>query len=167
MSYPFLMLRKNVVIEKFIRRTDNIIYGARAMNVQVAPGLQRMTFDYDLYSKKPRVHATLLEQRMDKIAGGDFFYMKEAMHKGTFKVMDKGRDRRMGTKDDFGIADFTRPNRKIRTIRVQGIRYASLSERKKDIKISLSNPLFAFRHEKDKMDRFRIKVSGKIRGLFG
>ncbi len=167
MTYPILMLRKNIVIENFIRKTDNIIYGARAMNVQVAPGLQRMTFDYDLYSKKPKVHATLLEKRMDRLSGGDFFYMKEAMHKGTFKVMDKGRDRRKGTLDDFGIADFTRPNRKIRTIRVQGIRYAKLSERRKDIKTSLSNHLFAFRHEKDKMDLFRIKVSGKIRGLFG
>lgn len=162
-----LMIRKNSIIENFIKNNNDIIYGARAMNVQVSPGLQRQTFDYDIYSKKPRAHAEVLERRMDRIAGGDFFYMKEAMHKGTFKVMDKGRDKRKGTLDDFGIADFTKPNRKIRTINVRGIRYANLSERKKDIKRSLSNPLFAFRHDKDKMDRFRIKVSGKIKRPFG
>lgn len=166
MNYGILMLRKDSIINDFIRKKRNIVYGARAMNVQLPLGFQRPTFDFDLYSKKPKRHATLLEQMMDSLTPYDDFYVKPAKHKGTFRIMDKGLDKRKGTRDDFNLVDFTQPRRKIRTINIFKIRYAHLSERAKDARRSLRNPLFNFRHKKDRMDLWRIKQARRIKNIF-
>lgn len=154
--------RKGMIIRNRIRTTKNIMYGARAMNRQLPMMYHRHTEDFDIYSKKPRKDAIHLEKLLDRDSRGDNYYVKPAMHEGTFKVMDEGYDKIKGTKDDIGIADFSRPTRKIRTVSMEGIRYAHLSERVKDAKRSLSEPMFSFRHEKDRKDLWRIKQGRKL-----
>jgi len=155
----FNFYKKNIVIEKRLRRNDDIVYGARAMNAQLLLPFRKHTDDYDIYSKHPKKHAKQMEKALDRSAMGDYYYTKPALHPGTFKVMDKGFDRRKGTHDDFGIIDFTKQTKTFKTINKGGIRYTHLSERVKDIKRSLNDPLSEYRHEKDKKDLYRIKQS--------
>lgn len=156
-----LMFSRDRIIRNCVKANGNTIYGGRAMNVQLPMTMRRPTFDFDIYSKQPKAHAKQLDKKLDMKAYGNFHYVKPAMHPGTWKVMDKGMDSIKGTRDDFGIADFSKPPRKIKTVQVRGIRYAHLSERKKDAKRALSQPIFAFRAEKDRMDLFRIQMSKK------
>lgn len=162
----FTNIRKGIIVRNRLRDTKNIMYGARAMNMQLPFMYYRQTEDFDIYSKRPRKDAIHLEGLLDKDSRGDFYYVKSALHKGTWKVIDKGYDNIKGTRDDLGIADFSRPTRRIRTVSIDGIRYAHLSERVKDAKRSLSEPIFAFRHEKDRRDLWRIKQGRKLGRLF-
>jgi len=162
----FTHIGKGKIIRDRLRNTRNIIYGARAMNMQLPFMFYKQTKDYDIYSKSPRRNAIQLERLLDDSSGEDSYYTQRALHRGTWKVMDKGYDNIKGTEDDFGIVDVTRPTRRIRTININGIRYAHLSERVKDAKRSLKNPIYAFRHEKDRKDLWRINQGRKLRGLF-
>jgi hypothetical protein len=162
-----IQLKKDVVIHQRLQKTQNVVYGGKSLNIQLPFYLQRKTIDYDIYSKTPKKHAKKLEKKLDFATGANYFYTKPAIHPGTFRVMDKGFDNIKGTKDDINIADYTTPTRKIRSISIMGVRYARLSERRKDIKKSLSNPMFKFRHEKDRQDLWRIKQSNKLRRFFG
>lgn len=155
-----------MIIEDYLKKRKEIVYGARAMNVQLPITHNRLTEDYDVYSKKPRRSARKLERKLDKAAQGDCYYTKPAMHPGTFKVMDKGPDRKRETEDDFNVADFTIPNRRIKFKTIGGIRYAALSERKKDAKRALKEPEFAFRHHKDRRDLYMIKTGKRITRWF-
>ncbi len=163
----FTHIGKGKIIIDNLRKTKNILYGARAMNAQLPFMFYRHTKDYDIYSKKPRISALRLEKLLDESAGNDVYYTKQALHKGTYKVIDKGHDNIKGTRDDFGIVDFTKPLRKIRTITINDVRYAFLSERVKDARRSLREPEFAYRHEKDRRDLWRIKQGRRLGGLFG
>lgn len=160
-------LSKDHVIKEKIKKDQDIIYGARAMNAQLPGPYQRHTQDYDVYSSYPHKKAIQLEKTLDKHSGGDYFYTKAALHPGTYKVMDKGQDNRKGTNDDFGVVDYSKPTRKIKTVTIMGVKYAHISERKKDAKRSLKDPMFQFRHEKDRQDVWRIKQGNKLRRFLG
>lgn len=162
LARSIIHIKKNSIIEKCLRRTKNIVYGGKAMNAQLPPHLQRVTEDYDIYSKTPKKHANRLERKLDRAAMSDKFYVKPAMHPGTYKVMDRGLDNRKGTKDDVGVADYTKPTRKVKHVNIRGINYAKLSERKKDALKSLRDPAFKFRHEKDRRDLYRIKAVARM-----
>lgn len=159
----FGFFNRDSAIDGTLRGREEVVYGARAMNVQLPGMLKRHTIDYDIYSKSPKAKAKRLEKVLDGQSKGDYFYTKPAMHPGTWKVMDIGFDNRKGTHDDFGVADFTKPERKIRFNVINGIRYARLSERAKDARRSLSDPEFIFRHEKDRKDLWRIKEGKKYK----
>ncbi len=162
----FMPTEVGSIIRNKVRRDKDIIYGGRAMNAQLPVLSQRHTRDYDIYSISPKARAKQLESELDKAAKGDYYYMKPAMHPGTFKVMDIGFDNRKGTLDDFGIADYSKPTRKIKTVKIKGIKYAHLSERKRDAKRSLSEKEFWYRHEKDRKDLWLMKKGKELGGLF-
>ena len=153
----FRKVDKEEPINTFLRKKKHIVYGARAMNQQLPLHLQRPTDDYDVYSKTPKKSARNMEKHLDKHYGGDYYYVKPALHPGTYKVVDRGQDKKPNTEDDYPVVDYTKPTRKIRHIERKGIRYARLSERRKDIKKSLADKESAYRHEKDKRDMQRIK----------
>lgn len=162
----FTHIGKGSIILNSLRNTKSIMYGARAMNMQLPFMFYKQTDDYDIYSQRPKRSAVRLERILDSSAGGDFYYVKRAIHKGTWKVIDSGYDNIKGTRDDFGIIDITRPGRRLRTVRIDGIKYVHLSERVKDAKRSLKNPIYYFRHEKDRKDLWRIRQGRKLRRLF-
>ena len=158
----FGFISRDKVINQSLRNKPEVVYGARAMNIQLPPGLQRHTIDYDIYSKTPKKKAKQLERKLDRDSSGNFFYTKEALHKGTYKVMDVGFDNKKGTRDDFGVIDLTKPDRKIKKVKIDNINYAHISERERDAKRSLSESEFHYRHEKDRRDLHRIRYSKKI-----
>lgn len=154
--------RKPVIIKQ-VKRDQNIIYGARAIQAQTGL-LGRPTKDYDIYSDGPKKSAEKLQKSLDKAGGGNFYYSKPGKHRGTFKVKSVGPDAVKGTKDDEGIADFTKPERKISFVTIGGVRYAKLSEEVKNKKRSLRDPASRFRHQKDAEDLARIRAYKRMRG---
>jgi hypothetical protein len=159
MNRIFTHLFKGKQIKEQAKRNNEILRGARAMNRQLSIGLlERGTEDYDLFSKKPKQSALELERELDKKASGDFYYVKPLAHIGTFRVMDKGNDLE-SPHDDFGIVDYTKEPKGTKKIMIDGIWHSHISERIKDAKQNLSNPLAVHRHAKARGDLERIKIS--------
>lgn len=135
------------------KKEKSVVYGARSIEAQVPGIFFRNTQDYDILSKKPKKSARVTKNNYNKIVSSNQFYTKQAMHKGTYKVMDKGMDFRKGTRDDFGVVDYTsipKPAPRIKII--NGVRYRALSQEKKAKQKALKDKLFKFRHEKDRAD---------------
>lgn len=158
-GFAFLLL--DDTIKSQVKKDNNIIYGAQSIKRQIGP-FARETKDYDIISKTPKQSADKLQRMLDKQSGGDNFYAKPAMHPGTFRVRHVGFDRKKGTDDDLDIADFTTPQRKYKTKMIDGIRYVTLQEVKKDKRKALRDPAYKFRHKKDKDDLDRIRNAKKF-----
>ena len=158
----FALNSKDEIIKNQTKRKDNIVYGGRSLKKQLG-FLSRSTNDWDIISTKPRMDAVEVERKLDKIAGYNQFYSRQSdFHKGTYKVIDKGPDYRRGTKDDVGIVDYSTPDRKLKTRRIDGIRYTKLSETVKDKKKAIADPQFEFRKKKDQEDLIRINFGRKV-----
>lgn len=163
MNRIFTHLFKGEDIRKQANKNNEILRGARAMNAQLSMGLlERETNDYDLFSKRPLKSALELEKELDRKAGGDFHYVKPAIHPGTWKVMDRGNDLQ-SPHDDFVIADYTKQPKKVRTVMVGNTRMVHQSMRIADAKKTLKNPMAEHRWAKDRGDLDRIKASKMFR----
>lgn len=149
-----------------VKKNKSIVYGAKALMVQIPLGATRQTRDYDIFSDNPRKSARQLERKLDKQFKGNYFYVKEAEHPGTFKVMDHGNDIN-DTKDDRTVADFTKQPRPLNLVRIDGVNYTHLNEVEKDKRRALSDPQYKFRHPKDRADLERIKFSKLYRRITG
>jgi hypothetical protein len=167
LNFLFNQWRIPNIILREARKKKQIVYGARAMNIQVPMFFNRPTFDYDVFTKKPKQTAHQMQLLLDKeISGGrDEFYSKRAKHEGTHKVMHKGKDGRKGTKDDFNIVDYTRmPRTKVPVRIYYGVRYRSLPSMVRHRKKILKDPESKYRHEKDKEDIERIRYGRLMKG---
>ena len=146
--------RRKAKAEKIILRNakqgKHIVYGARSVNVFLPKHLEKHTEDWDIFSKTPIKTANKVEKKLDKSYGGDYFETKPALHPGTHKVINKVTKR--------GVADYSKPDKKVPYVRRKGVRYAKLEFQKGRIKMSLSDPKSKFRHEKDKETRQRIRI---------
>ena len=153
-------LRSNALTEQVViaqaKQNDSIIFGGQAIKKHIG-FFARPTRDFDVLSTRPKRSARQLERKLDKIAQQDIYFTKPALHPGTTKVMNKGRDMKQGTRDDFGIVDYSKPRRGIKSKRINGVRYVNLSETIKDKRKAIKDKQFAFRKEKDLEDIRRIK----------
>ena len=78
------------------RKQKQIIYGARSIQAQIGI-FSRPTQDYDIFTKNPKQNANQLQKEFDKTVAFDYYYSEAGMHKGTYKVKNKGWDMRQGT----------------------------------------------------------------------
>lgn len=139
---------------------NHIIYGARAINVQLPSYLKKHTDDWDILSKTPEKDALETEKKLDRAYGGDYFSIEKGQHEGTWKV--KNNVTRKTT------ADYTSPDKKVPHINIYKNKYAKLGWIKRKIQNSLKNPNNAFRFDKDKEALQRIKLYEKEQDfLFG
>lgn len=151
------------VIKKQVRKSDSILFGAQSINAQLDPPLRRETIDFDIFARKPKKFARKLERNLDKAFGGDFFFTKPALHKGTTKVVHEGFDNRKNTKDDFTVADVSAFPRPVpRTKKVDGIRVVSLGFTAKTKLKAIRDPEFKFRRTKDQSDLDRIRIQQRL-----
>lgn len=145
-----------------VEKNKSVVYGGQAIKKQIG-FLARHTKDYDVLSRKPKKSARQLERTLDNKSDGDYYYATPSIfHKGTYKVYHKGVDRKKGTRDDIGIADFTKM-RAMKTKTIDGVKFAQLSEVVKDKRKALADKQYAFRHKKDREDINRIKVHRKLK----
>jgi hypothetical protein len=91
--------------------------------------------------------------------------MKEAEHKGTFKVKSKGNDGIQNTEDDESVADYTKPDQKVPFVLKNGVRYRVLKQEMQRKIATTKDPEFKFRHAKDQDDINRIKAFIKVRNI--
>jgi len=151
-------------IKKFLREEGCTVYGARSINAQTGI-MTRPTKDWDAFSSNPEKNANQLQRQLDKIVKGNFFYHKPAMHKGTWKVRNVGDDLIKDTFDDQDVADFSKPEKKVKIKIINNLRYRDLKEEIKAKEHSLADKEMKFRHEKDQSDLDRIKANIKIKRL--
>lgn len=151
----------NDIILGVAKKRKQVVYGARSIQAQNNL-FARDTKDWDILDKNPKQVAKIIEKLLDKSVGTDYYYTKEAEHKGTWKVKGRGIDNRKGTKDDESIADYSKLEKGIPFITKNGIRYRTLKEEIKAKRKAVADPEFEFRHKKDKDDLNRIKGYLKV-----
>lgn len=156
------MRRKEIVVGQ-VRRNKSIIYGGEALKQQVGLIFARPTEDIDVFSNQPFKEAKRTTKILNRSSRGRHYYVKPAEHKGTWKIKHVGFDLIPKTKDDIQVADYTIKPKKIRTIKMNGVNYAHLSEVKRSKKNILKQKEFKFRHEKDRDDLSRIRFAEEIR----
>jgi len=134
------------------------IHGATSVNKQLYPNfLDKPTRDIDIFSKTPKKDARETEKALDKSFGGDYFNVKPARHEGTFKVKSNI------TGETY--ADYTKPKRKIKKIKIAGFNYTTLDFTKQQVKRTLKDPESEYRHEQDRDTINRILIHEKLKQI--
>ena len=139
-------------------RTDKdvqVVYGARAINAYVPTFLHKPTRDYDIFARKPKSEARELERALDRGFGGNFFEVKPAEHRGTYRVMSRV--------EGVSVADYTKPKGKLRTRKLNGIVYVSPGMIKSSIRKTLKDPKSEYRHAKDRESLQRLTLWEKTK----
>jgi hypothetical protein len=134
---------------------NEVIYGQRAINVQLPFKLRVYTEDYDIFAKNPRKEAIEVEKALDKFFGGNYFIVKPAKHSGTFRIVS--------VVDGKIYADYTKVSTGIPYTIINGKKYITLNYAIKEKTKILKNPRAKFRHAKDRDALNRIKLAQKIR----
>lgn len=137
-------------IIKKLARKGKIIYGAKAINAQLPYYLRKPTYDFDIFSNTPKKDAEKLESELDYRYGRDSFTVKQAKHRGTWKVKSKITNKT--------IADFTKKTTKIPSKRINSNEYARLKWIKQKIKENLKKPENKYRFPKDREALRRINL---------
>ena len=154
----------SIILNK-AKKEKQIIYGSVATNIQLNPSLRRKAGDYDVYSNHPKKSADQTQRQLDRVVGdgNDDFYYKEAVHKGTWKVMHEGKDGEPKTRDDIAIVDYSKPSKKIDTVTINDIRYENINSILKRRREILADPKSKYRHAKDRLTKDIILTSKKMR----
>ena len=139
------------IIINHVKKKGLILFGQKATNRQLPEDLRKDTQDYDIMSPTPRKSAKRIERKLDRKLKGNFFFVKEAIHGGTYKVVS-----RIG---DKGIVDVGETKKNVTIVKRKGVKLASLEFQKGQIKKSLADPESKFRHSKDREVRSRIKIA--------
>jgi len=149
--YKFSPKATDKVILARLKANDKlIVHGGKAINVFLPDWLDKATEDWDIFSDTPLATAKKLEEVLEKKYGGNYFTVKPAKHKGTFRIQSIVTKR--------VVADITLPEREIEYKEVEGINYATLDYHVKQIKRTLATPEYSFRHGKDKETLQRIRI---------
>ena len=125
------------------------------MNKRFPNFLDRHTEDFDIYSTHPKKDARQAERRLDRAFGGDYFYVKAAMHPGTWKVVAHA--------NETGYADYTKPDKRVPFDRIGGKKYVKLGHVKSHIRKTLRDPEAKYRWEKDRDALNRILIYEKMK----
>ncbi len=141
-----------------IQRKGGILHGGKAQNAQLPRNLERKTKDYDIFVRNPNIRAKALERKLDSLFRGDFFHVK----KGISKVLPVSKV--ISNITGKGIVDFARPNRKIQTKVVSGIRVATLKDQRDKAIRNLTDPNARFRRDKDREFLQRVREFESRRG---
>jgi len=120
------------------RRDKTVLYGGHAVNRLVGPRFSRSTYDYDVYSHKPRCHAIQLEQSIDRGTNSDLAFVEKTSYPsgGTTKDLYRVKIR----VNDSVEADYNRMPQGIRVVKRDGVRYESLRDAKSKYRWMNRNP---------------------------
>jgi len=142
-----------------LRRAEKgqVVYGARATNVQLPTYLRGETKDYDILTHKPEKSAVEMAKKLNKMVGSTRYVVVKAKHKGTYKIQ---------TKEGKTIIDYTQLKRKPKTKKIYGIEYSDIKAIKKSTKRLVKKPETEYRREKDISTLQRIKELERIEALF-
>lgn len=153
-------------IKKFIQDNRLIVHGSRAMNAQAQFPHQRAARDYDIFTESDsKPVARKLHKILDELRGGNYHYVKQALHRKTNMLMDVGADLKKGTRDDFELASLTKiPRKRFSSVEIDNILYAHLDELEKAKVRALRYKKYTHRWQKDKADLETIRLMKKLKG---
>lgn len=145
----------NEIILSKAQNKGQIIYGARAFNIQSPTYLRKKTYDYDILTKSPRKSAketaAELRRRLNKRVE-----VVKGKHKGTYRVK---------LNDEF-IVDYTQLKTKPKTKKVWGTEVRDIKSIKRDVNRLIKKPETEYRREKDIDTMNRLKEIERIEKLF-
>jgi len=152
--------KKHLIGRTIIQRTDSreTHYGARALNARFPSYLDRHTRDFDIFTPHPYRDARETEKALDKKFNGDFFYVTQAEHPGTWKVKAHATDET--------YADYTKTPKGIPRENIRGIFYPTIPHIEKSLKRTLNDPTASHRHTKDQDSFNRIQIYKMNRRMF-
>lgn len=137
------------------QKKGQILFGARAFNVQSPQNLRKKTTDYDILTKKPKkaAHETAetlrrrLREKVDVVKG---------RHKGTYRVKVGG---------EF-IVDYSQLKSTPKTKNIFGTKVKSIKSIKRSTQKLVKKPGAEFRREKDMDTLSRIKEIERLDKFF-
>jgi hypothetical protein len=139
------------VIIKELKGTDQIVYGARSVNVVVPAFLKKHTEDWDIYTDDdPKTVADKIEKALDRRYGGNFFSVAPAKHEGTYKIKSRVTNKE--------VADITFQEDDVEHRRVGGVNYATLDYQVTKLRAALEKEEAKYRHERDAETLQRILI---------
>ena len=140
------------IVRNYARRKQLLLFGGKAINLNVKEFLKSHTSDYDFLHKNPRKMALELEKILDKFFEGNYFRIMKGKHKGTFKVKSNVTNKT--------IADISKQiQKKIPTKNIRGLKVATAGHLKSRIRKTLKNPEASYRHEKEAENLQRLRLS--------
>lgn len=146
------------IVRNFLRE-DHILYGGKAINRQVMPGLKTVSKDFDVFSNTPKEDAKALEKELDRQAGADVFSSEKAKFPRTMKVKDLRGET---------VADFTQMPSRIKSKNLLGMNFETIDSMAPKINKTLRSPRNAYRRAKDRDNLNRIKLMKELnKGLRG
>jgi hypothetical protein len=144
------------VIMRELKGEDEIVFGARSINVALPSYLRKHTEDWDILTHDdPKTVADKMEKALDRRYGGNFFSVEPAKHEGTYKVKSRVTGKT--------VADITIKDDEVEHRRVGGINYATLDYQVEKLKLALSKEEAQFRHDRDKETLQRIQVYNELK----
>lgn len=159
--------KRKQIVEKPIlnqsKKHKTVIYGAYAVNKQVKPSLRRDTYDFDVYSSKPRKHATQIEQSIDRGVNADLAYVEKTSypHKGKQKPLYRVKTRINQRVE----ADFQQKPKGITFKTIKGARFETLGRATKKYNRMLDHPEQG-RGLNANIDLARIRMNKRKGGIY-
>ena len=147
------------VVLPFVKSRNDIIYGSRAMNIQLPPQYRRKSDDYDIWGLNPARSCDHLEDRLDRKIGCDMFVEEKKfmpkIQKTVYRIRAKHTDKQE--------VDYTKkPKEKVKTVKIKGVTYQHIDHQYQRLKEMSKDPNLAFRLEKTTKDLRTIeKAKGK------
>jgi len=125
----FLSRKDNIILPKLkqqSRKDKSIFYGSYAVNAQLPQAFHRPHSDFDIFSRKQRIHAMQVEQHIDRTTNSDMVHVKQLPH-----PIGRGKLYRVEMRDEeTTLVDFS-PMKKTKTVTKNGVIYETIPEAKK------------------------------------
>lgn len=155
MKVPFYPKINHTLLNQ-ARRHKDIIYGAQSIKAQIGSRARRTT-DFDIFTRKPKPSAVLVERKIERFGPGNQFYIQKGSYGSTWKVRYVGKDKKPMTADDINVVDYSKtPSPKPLFVVKHGVRYRSISEELAAKRRVVNDSAYAYRHAKDAEDIRRI-----------
>ena len=136
---------REVILDTALKEKQ-IIYGARAYNIQSPTYLKKKTTDYDILTKKPKKSAKQVAETLSRRLGKNVSVVKGS-HKGTYRVKV----------NEVVVADYTQLKTRPRTKKVWGIEARDIKSIKRNATRLSRKKGTEYRREKDLDTLSRIK----------
>ena len=155
-----LQKRNDLIINEVVldtaQKRGQIVYGARAYNLQSPTYLKKKTMDYDILTTKPKQAAKDVAKKLSARLGRKVDVIR-GKHKGTYRIK----------LDNEIIADYTQISKKPKTKKVWGTEVKNLKSIKRNAQRLVKNPKTEFRRDKDLDTLSRIAEIERMDAAFG
>lgn len=139
------------IVRDYARRKQLILFGGKAINLNVKKFLNTYSADFDFLHENPKKIILALEKKLDRYFEGNYFKVMKGKHEGTYKLKSNVTKRT--------IADITKQKEEIETRNIKGLKVATAKHLRKRIRKTLKNPANAYRFDRERENLQRLNLS--------